>query len=85
MMPQNEDVYLIWSNEHRGWWRSAGHGYSSYLKEAGHFTRDKALGICRDAIPTAWDIGIISEIPVRSADVKAFLEGQIIPEEIMGK
>lgn len=69
------DRYLIWSNEHRGWWRSGEHGYSRDLAEAGHYSRDRALQICRKATMTAAHIGMISELPVRLADVELFLEG----------
>lgn len=80
----NEDVYLIWSNEHRGWWKAGAHGYSPHFNMAGHYTREAALRMCRDAIPTAMHLGMVSEIPVRLVDVKDFLAGQIVPRAITG-
>lgn len=78
------EVYLIWSNEHRAWWGPGGRGYGTGLDGAGHYSRDKALAICRTAIPQAAHVGGIAEIPVRLADVQAFLDGQErIPDVIM--
>lgn len=74
--------YLIWSNEHRGWWRPGSHGYSSNLRHAGRYSRGNALRICREAIPTAMHTGLIAEIPVREADVLEFLQGQMLPATI---
>jgi len=83
MPDTSEDQYLIWSNEHRGWWRTGGCGYAPGLRDAGHYTRDQALRICRDAIFTSMHVGMISEIPVRAIDVTDFLKGQMIPGALM--
>jgi hypothetical protein len=82
-LTEKEDLYLIWSNEHRGWWGPNRRGYSPGLLGAGTYSRDAALDICRDAIPTASHVKRISEIPVRYADVTQFLEGQPLPAVIM--
>jgi hypothetical protein len=71
----DDEIYLIWSNEHHGWWRIGRNGYSRDLADAGHYPRDLALAICRRAIITAAHIGMISELPARLADVTEFLEG----------
>lgn len=71
--------YLVWSNEHDGWWKSGGWGYATGLADAGLFTREEALLICRNALPTAGHLGRISEIPVRLADVEEFIKGAIVP------
>jgi hypothetical protein len=76
------DAYLIWSNEHAGWWKAGGWGYARGLNDAGRFTREQALRICRDAIPTAPYIGRISELPVRLADVEEFISGKNLPASI---
>lgn len=78
-----DEAYLIWSNEHRGWWRPNSMGYTTGLRNAGHYTRDNALRICREAIYTAGHIGMISEIPVRLADVEEFLANRPVPACIM--
>lgn len=77
------DEYLVWSNEHRGWWGPDRSGYTRGLRRAGRYTRYAALGICRESIPDAGLLGVISEIPVRLADVEEFLAGQIMPGVIM--
>ncbi len=74
-----EPEYLVWSNEHAGWWKAGRWGYATGLEGAGRFTREEALRICRSALPTAAHIGCIAEIPVRLADVKETIEGQMIP------
>lgn len=79
---QSED-YLVWSNEHRAWWKPGGHGYTRGLVEAGRFTRANALRICSDAIPSSAHVGSIAEIPVRLADVAEFIDAQIVPRCMM--
>jgi hypothetical protein len=81
-MEQSDD-YLIWSNEHRAWWKTGGWGYSTGLATAGRFTKQDAMRICRDAIPTAAHIGKMSEIPVREQDLYDILRDQILPKCIM--
>ncbi len=75
----DNNVYLIWSNEHRAWWGPGRAGYSVGIQGAGRYSRDSAIDICRDAIPSAMHVGVISEIPVRYRDVRDFLAGQMIP------
>ena len=61
--------YLIWSNEHRAWWRPESRGYTVHVDEAGIYDRNKALSICAKA-RDGWEGHIIpSEIPVRQVDV----------------
>jgi hypothetical protein len=78
------DPYLVWSNEHGGWWKAGGWGYDPGLKSAGRFTRAQAIKICRDALPTSAHLKMVSEIPVRLADVNEMLEAQIVPACVMG-
>lgn len=60
-----EDEYLVWSNEHRAWWRPKAAGYTVHMAAAGRYTRDEAIGhsLSRD------DGTIPPEIPVRLADL----------------
>jgi len=37
--------YLIWSNEHRGWWKPTRHGYTTRTDKAGQFDRAEAAEI----------------------------------------
>jgi hypothetical protein len=73
------DEYLIWSNEHRGWWKAGECGYGAGLLDAGHYSRERALQICRTAVPTAAHIGMISEIPVRVSDMQEMLRDVNVP------
>lgn len=40
-----EETYLVWSNEHRAWWRPNGRGYTIKLEAAGRYTREEAIDI----------------------------------------
>ena len=66
-----EGNYLIWSNEHRAWWGPGRHGYVQGIDGAGRYSRAEAIEICTHALMTGRHIGMISEIPVRLADVRA--------------
>lgn len=83
LLNDRSGTYVIWSNEHRGWWRPSRNGYSPRLTHAGGYTRDQALTICSEAIPTAMHIGIVSELPVRREDVLEFIKDRMIPEAIL--
>lgn len=66
----DHEVYLVWSNEHRAWWRPNRMGYTNSTKAAGRYSRQEALEISRwgrdgwrqhDVLP--------DELPIRLADV----------------
>lgn len=66
------DAYLIWSNEHRAWWRPFRMGYTTQLLLAGRYPREIAMQICIDALPgNARLLGAMPEIPVLEADACA--------------
>jgi len=47
--------YLVWSNEHRAWWRPNSNGYTGSIDQAGRYTRHEAVRIVDGAnafIPT---------------------------------
>lgn len=44
-----KDLYLIWSNEHRAWWRPDSFGYSPDIRGAGVYSRNEARDICDKA------------------------------------
>jgi hypothetical protein len=71
-----DDHYVIWSNEHNGWWKPHSRGYATGLNGAGFFTREEALMICHAAMPTATHLGRISEIPVRLKDLTDMMGSQ---------
>lgn len=41
--------WLIWSNEHRSWWREAHNGYTTDRKQAGRYFYEEALQIVAGA------------------------------------
>lgn len=76
---QTPPPFVIWSNEHRGWWGKASTGYVQTLREAGRYSRQHALQICRDARGGWNGITPPPEIPVRSNDaIAAGLEGRFV-------
>jgi hypothetical protein len=81
-MNDNDDVYLVWSNEY-GWMRPYCWGWSFGLEDAARLTRAKALELCRKGLVRSPPLGRIARIPVRLADVEEFLAGQDVPAEVM--
>lgn len=62
------EEYLIWSNEHRAWWRADSCGYTTALEAAGRYHRTEAIEICAGA-HVGWRPGSPpSEIPIRETD-----------------
>lgn len=62
--------YLIWSNQHRAWWRPNRQGYTTHLDAAGRYGRDEAIGIARGTRDGWTDRGRVpDEIAIREADV----------------
>ncbi len=54
-MSADAACWLVWSNEHRAWWRAERCGYTSSESEAGRYTFAAAKEICRDGgNPRAW-------------------------------
>lgn len=66
------DLYLIWSNEHRAWWRAMARGYTTEIAAAGRYSREAALRCCRarDQEPGQ----PMPELPVREADLMLMLQ-----------
>lgn len=57
--------WLVWSIEHDRWWKPGAYGYTDNIKEAGLYTFEQALDICRKA---NFAPDIIQEIPVPAPD-----------------
>ena len=57
------DGYMIWSHEHRMWWRPDRQGYTGVVAEAGTYTPEEAIDIAGNGIP--W--GIEVPVPVLAA------------------
>lgn len=63
------DLYLIWSNEHRAWWRPVECGYCQDELQAGIYTRERAMEICENA-RAGWHAALEPpELPVRIKDL----------------
>lgn len=83
--PVRPDYCFIWSNEHKAWWKPGSCGYTTDMTKAGLYTRENALTICRNAIPSSLYIGLPSEIPVRERDMFEFMSGEMIPAAFYGR
>lgn len=69
MAEESEPPYVIWSDEHRMWWRPNRMGYTIEAPEAGVYPRSEALAICLKA-RDGWAPGRPPpEIPVAVADL----------------
>lgn len=44
-----ETKWIVWSNEHKMWWRANNNGYTDYYEDAGRYTYDEAVMICAGA------------------------------------
>ncbi len=61
-----DTLYLVWSNEHRLWWRANSSGYTTDMRRAGRYTREEAISICRGRDQ---DHGKpLPELPIREDD-----------------
>lgn len=78
----SEQGYLIWSNEHRAWWKPDHRGYTTATLNAGVYPKDEADRICAKA---NYRPGVCNEVAVlappewethglrgKGADVEAF-------------
>lgn len=64
--------YVVWSNEHSAWWGPNRAGYYTHLSAAGRYTRDEAIGICRNARGGRRFNANPSEVPILLADAEQF-------------
>ena len=44
----DDDIYVVWSNEHRGWWKKGQFGYTDKLADAERYSRNGALNVCME-------------------------------------
>lgn len=53
--------WLIWSNEHKAWWRENSRGYTMSRNEAGRYSMTEAMEICLGANKFQGDLQVPSE------------------------
>ncbi len=53
---EENSMWLIWSNEHNGWWLPASHGYTQSRERAGAYSFEEAKKIVREANITLQDV-----------------------------
>jgi len=81
---KDDPKYLVWSNEHRAWWGPSRCGYATGITGAGQYSRAAAIAICRDALLSSAQVGVIAEVPVRLDDIAEILHQQTVPETVLG-
>jgi len=52
------EQYMIWSHEHRMWWRPNHQGYTKNVKEAGLYDDVAALRIHVNAVPHGIEVAV---------------------------
>lgn len=56
-------MWLVWSHEHGGWWKTGGWGYTDSIAFAGRFTEERAREICTNAA-YGWADGLPPEVMI---------------------
>lgn len=51
--------FLIWSWEHRGWWRPKSYGYTADWRDAGRYSWDQAAEIVIGHYPAGEEVAIL--------------------------
>lgn len=80
---ENDDhnlTHLIWSNEHRGWWKPNSRGYTKDLLQAGLYSQEQARKITSDSSywwKTEGSFVITEELPVCIADLPSNMQKKI--------
>jgi hypothetical protein len=69
-MTRGDDVWLIWSNEHRAWWGPGRHGYTTLTDRAGRYSRQEAAEIVGQAnivprLPPN-EVAVLAPRPIRT-------------------
>ena len=65
--------YVIWSNEHRTWWRANSQGYTIDLAAAGRYTRAEAISIASGSRDGWGPRRVPDEIALPLADAEEML------------
>ena len=48
-MSANDEPWMVWSIEQSAWWGPNSAGYTKDVRQAGLYTKEDALSICREA------------------------------------
>ncbi len=54
--------FHIWSNEHNAWWKPNHAGYTNRVEDAGVYSYDESITICKGA-NYGWDMDNIRKLP----------------------
>lgn len=58
-------LFVIWSHEHRAWWRPARRGYTPVLAEAGRYSFDEAAAITVGHGPAGEEVAMLESEALR--------------------
>ncbi len=73
-------VYIIWSEEHRGWWRSNHRGYTQKREEAGQYDFEEAEAIVLSANIQENDVPNEAIVPIKVC-ASCFGTGEVVKGE----
>lgn len=73
-MSASDTPYVIWSNEHRAWWRADSQGYTVSLASAGRYSRTEAISIASGSRDGWGPNRVPDEIALPAADAYEMLE-----------
>lgn len=66
----SDEQYLVWSNEHRAWWRPNSAGYTRDVRQAGRYDRATAIEISGSARRGWTDpMRLPDELPINIQDL----------------
>lgn len=63
------DKWLIWSNEHLGWWGPNEQGYTTKIDKAGRYMLSEAIRICVESNEFPYIKNIPNEVIVPSPEL----------------
>lgn len=72
-MSASDTPYVIWSNEHRAWWRANSQGYTTVLAAAGRYSRTEAISIASGSRDGWGPNRVPDEIALPAADAEEML------------
>lgn len=64
MYSDSDSEYIIWSNQHKSYWKPNSMGYSIDIREAGIYSLKEVIRIC-DGATYDWNNKIPNELPIQ--------------------